>query len=265
MQITKIDYQNLIPVYKPVGKTPLECVEQYKQKHPEQSTAVISYAGRLDPMAEGVLLLLVGDTNKRRRVYEHFNKEYEVSVLVGFSTDTGDLMGKLVNNNEQSRISNEVDRLRESLPSFVGPVEQQYPAYSSAKVSGKPLYWWARQNRLHEVEIPIHTVQIDSIELISEDSITNEVLLRYIVESIRSVMGDFRQEEIIRDWTAVLHKNIDQTALPRFTLRVSCGSGTYIRQLIADIGRHINVPLCVFKISRTKVEEFTRESCELLW
>ena len=89
----------LVPVYKPVGKRPLECVELYKARNLDDAHITVSYAGRLDPMAEGVLLLLVGDANARRREYEHLQKEYEVTVLVGVSTDTGDLMGKVTNIN----------------------------------------------------------------------------------------------------------------------------------------------------------------------
>jgi tRNA pseudouridine55 synthase len=247
----------LVPVYKPVGKTPLECVEEYKSKHRLDPTITVSYAGRLDPMAEGVLLLLVGDANKKRREYEHLNKEYEVTVLVGFATDTGDLMGKLIMNNDQLRITNKRKQLGEVISSFVGLVEQKYPIYSSAKVRGKPLYWWARKGRLDEIEIPSHKVQIDSIKLVSEDAITNEALLKYIVESVGSVKGDFRQDEIIKQWKGVC-ASMPISVQALFTLRISCGSGTYMRQLVADIGEKLNIPLVAFKIKRTRVGEFTR-------
>ena len=265
----------LVPVYKPVGKTPLECVEEYKSKHLLDPSITVSYAGRLDPMAEGVLLLLVGDANKKRREYEHLNKEYEVTVLVGYATDTGDLMGKIteVQSTEykvqsQKKLSLRgtqgrsnpiyIDEIQKTLPSFVGLVEQKYPIYSSAKVRGKPLYWWARKGRLDEIEIPSHKVQIDSIELVSEDTITYEALLKYIIESVGSVRGEFRQEEIITKWKEVLGEENDVSNHSLFTLHISCGSGTYMRQLVADIGEKLNIPLVAFKIKRTRVGEFTR-------
>jgi tRNA pseudouridine55 synthase len=56
----------------------------------------LSYAGRLDPMAEGVLLCLVGSANARREAYLDLNKEYILDVLFGFSTDTYDILGKVI-------------------------------------------------------------------------------------------------------------------------------------------------------------------------
>jgi tRNA pseudouridine55 synthase len=262
MQITIKTYQNLIPVYKPVGKTPLECVEEYKSKHLIDSTTKVSYAGRLDPMAEGVLLLLVGDANKKRREYEHLSKEYEVKVLVGFATDTGDLMGKLIMNDDQLQITNVKKQLRVVISSFTGSVEQKYPIYSSAKVQGKPLYWWARQGRLNEIVIPNHKVNIESTELLSEDdSMSSEVLLKYIFESVKCVQGDFRQDEIIAKWQESLKANDNSTNHPIFTLRITCGSGTYMRQLVADIGEKLNIPLVAFKIKRIKVGKYRLADC----
>jgi len=252
----------LVPFYKPVGKTPLQCVEEYKSKHRLDPSITVSYAGRLDPMAEGVLLLLVGDANKKRREYEHLPKEYEVTVLVGFATDTGDLMGKLIMSNDQLRITNKRKQLGEVISSFVGLVEQRYPCYSSAKVQGKPLYWWARQGRLNEIEMPTHMVQIDKIILISEDDeITNETLLQYIVASVGNVKGDFRQDEIIAKWQETLETDDNSIIHSIFTLRITCGSGTYMRQLVADIGEKLNIPLVAIKIKRTKVGEYKLEDC----
>lgn len=264
----------LVPVYKPVGKTPLECVELYKARHLDDPHITVSYAGRLDPMAEGVLLLLVGDANARRREYEHLEKEYEVTVLVGFSTDTGDLMGKITNKNpfrppslQEGDPPSQGKDYMTMLPAFVGAIEQRYPIYSSAKVKGKPLYWWARQGRLDEIEIPTHMVKIDAIELISLGSISHKSLEEYIVKTVGSVQGDFRQEEIVTQWRQMLRTSSRPLHAPHrgvlfFTLRISCGSGTYMRQLVIDMGEKLGIPLCVFRIKRTKVGNYGSEDCE---
>lgn len=296
----------LIPVYKPVGKTPLESVEMYKSRHLDDPHITVSYGGRLDPMAEGVLLLLVGDANARRREYEHLEKEYEVTVLVGFSTDTGDLMGKITkvhgtedNVQSHNRLSfwseaiestkhiqssppeggssrmKNISKIRELSSSFVGLTKQRYPIYSSAKVKGKPLFWWARQGRLDEIEIPTHTVKIDTIEIVSHHTMRAKELLKYIVETVGSVKGDFRQTEIIAGWKEALsdtsrarirqaHHDTERTycsSASLFTLRVTCGPGTYMRQLIMDIGEKLDIPLCAFKIIRTRVGEYRLDDC----
>lgn len=282
---------SLVPVYKPVGKIPLECVQEYKSRYLLDPNITVSYAGRLDPMAEGILLLLVGDTNKKRREYEHLSKEYEVTVLVGFATDTGDLMGKITKS-ERRKTKEIRQELMKMLPLFVGPVEQRYPIYSSAKVRGKPLYWWARKGRLNEIEVPTHKVQIDKIEIISsnnsvpkatssfqiaignpltnivdprieseDDVITKKELLQYIIRSVGSVQGDFRQDEIISKWQEVLGEDDNLTKHTLFTFHITCGSGTYMRQLVMDIGERIGAPLCAYKIKRTRVGKYTMKNC----
>ena len=66
--------QSVIPVYKPLGLTPLQAIVKFKKLFPDYANEKISYAGRLDPMAEGLLLLLVGEENKQRNEYEDLSK-----------------------------------------------------------------------------------------------------------------------------------------------------------------------------------------------
>lgn len=248
-----------IPVYKQVGVTPLECVKRYKNHFHLGSETVVSYAGRLDPMAEGVLLLLVGEVNKKRRTYEHLDKEYEVDIVVGYQTDTGDLMGKVVQTGKhQARIHKE--HIEDASKMFVGSIEQRYPVYSSIKIRGKPMFWWARQNRLSEILIPSHPVTIESIRVLSCREVKNSDLETYIETSISHVQGDFRQEDIVRQWKSVLSTKKDERS-QIFTIRVVCGSGTYMRTLVEDIGKTIGIPCCAFRIKRTRVGNFKEDEC----
>jgi tRNA pseudouridine55 synthase len=68
--------EQVITVNKPIGLTPLQAVTQFRKKFPLYASEKIGYAGRLDPMAEGLLLLLVGDNNKTKEQYEQLDKEY---------------------------------------------------------------------------------------------------------------------------------------------------------------------------------------------
>ena len=101
--------QVTITLYKNRGETPLECLDRFKKENPEyeevgpQGTLVrhdfakskMTYAGRLDPLAEGLLLVLVGEECKKKEKYLGLDKEYEVDVLFGFATDTYDVLGIL--------------------------------------------------------------------------------------------------------------------------------------------------------------------------
>ena len=81
----------VLNLYKNLGETPLERLERLRTQKPLYEREVLSYAGRLDPMAEGVMLCLVGQANKRREQYLDLSKEYTIAVLFGVSTDTYDV------------------------------------------------------------------------------------------------------------------------------------------------------------------------------
>mgnify|MGYP000153282325 CR=1 FL=1 len=85
--------KNILNIYKPVGLSPLDIINILKDKSPEYQDVPITYAGRLDPMAEGVLLLLAGDEVHKNEEYQKLDKEYEAEILIGFNTDTYDVLG----------------------------------------------------------------------------------------------------------------------------------------------------------------------------
>lgn len=137
-------------VNKPIAVTPLEAIEIFKVKFPEYVNEKISYAGRLDPMAEGLLLLLIGEENKSRNKYEGLNKTYEAEVIFGISTDSFDQLG-LVEKAELKLFNKKT--IEKVINNFIGKQKQYYPPYSSRTVKGKPLYWWAKNNKLSEIQI----------------------------------------------------------------------------------------------------------------
>lgn len=235
------------------GETPLDCIHNIKKEHPELGLLPMTYAGRLDPLAEGVLLILVGDECNKKDEYLNLPKVYEVDVLFGFATDTYDVMGKVIK--VEATSGKLFERSSEILSEFTGKIKQSYPPYSSRPVNGKPLFMWAREGKLDEIEIPIHNVQVDNIEIIDNHEISGKDLLESIKEKISKVKGDFRQEEIISIWEDEL-KDKEEEKYPVIKLKISCGSGAYMRSIANDIGEKLGVPALAFKIVRTKVGEF---------
>src|SRR3989338_1327989 len=84
-----------VALQKAVGETPLSCAEAYRARHPELIGVPLSYAGRLDPLASGALLVLIGDECKQQKKYHGLDKEYVIEVVIGIGSDTGDVMGQL--------------------------------------------------------------------------------------------------------------------------------------------------------------------------
>lgn len=241
-----------IPVIKPLGKTPLWAVEKLKEQYPHLASKKISYAGRLDPMAEGILLLLIGEENKNRKAYENLPKEYKTQIVLGISTDTFDELGMVENINSNIPPEREVVA---SFEYFIGKQRQLYPPYSSKTVGGKPLFWWARQERLKEIVIPAREIEIKSIVLNSYKTISFEKLHQQIEKNIKKVEGNFRQEEILALWKEVYKKNVS-CELTVIELEIVCSAGTYVRRFASDLGKRLNCPAFCLSILRTKIGDF---------
>jgi tRNA pseudouridine55 synthase len=90
--------QEKIILYKNRGETPLECILRFKKENPDYMNDKMTYAGRLDPLAEGLLLVLVGDECKNKEKYLKFDRKYEVEGTFWFCTDIYDLLGVLLFN-----------------------------------------------------------------------------------------------------------------------------------------------------------------------
>ena len=247
-------------VYKKLGETPLACLERTRKEKNIAEDIPMTYAGRLDPMAEGLLVLLVGDECKEKPVWTGLSKTYEFDILVGFKTDTDDLLGVVVSTPDKISTSGDFFQrpeifadIEKVLPLFVGEQMQTYPKYSSKPVNGIPLFIHTR-NGTH-VELPTHTIQIDELYCRGISTITATDLKKTLHERIALIQGDFRQDEILHTWDSVLG-DISNTTFQIIHCTVSCSYGTYVRQLVADIGEKLQIPLVTFSIKRTKIGEY---------
>ena len=240
----------MISVYKNEGETPLQCLERIRIEQNIGQDIPMTYAGRLDPMAEGVLVILVGEECKEKDKYLGLDKEYEFEILVGFSTDTFDILGEVVQSTNTIN-TDYIKFIKDALKSFTGKQIQSYPAFSSKTVDGVQLLTLARGNVLPEV-LPSHEIQIHSIEILEERLVLKNDLQKDILNRIDKVSGDFRQDLIKTKWEEVLlSSHLSQFNIIR--CRASVSSGTYIRQLVADLSLKINIPLTTYTIRRTKI------------
>lgn len=239
--------KKILNLYKPVGKTPLQLIIDFKQNNPEYKDKKMAYAGRLDPMACGVLLVLVGEECANRDKYQDLDKTYEFKVLKGFSSDTYDILG----------ISQERDSTKIRFQK--GVFEQKYPVYSSKPVKGKPLFWWAREDKLDEIEVPSKKVAVKRITKIDKKIIDKNILRKEIIKRINVVQGNFRQDEIIENW----NKLLTQSAKKNYTIEkyeADVSSGTYIRSLIHKSPISKKGGALAFEICRTRVGEYKIEN-----
>jgi tRNA pseudouridine55 synthase len=238
----------VIYIYKNLGETPLEALNRLRIEKPEYKDAKLSYAGRLDPMAEGVMLVMVGEENREREKYLNMEKEYEFEVLFGFSTDTFDLLGLVIDFSKEDIAIGE-EEIANALRDFKGKRNQTYPAYSSKTVAGKPMFEYAREGKLGEIDMPTKEIEILNIELLGMSKISKVDLVISLAEKIGRVKGDFRQQEILQRWGDVLVS----TSASEFTIakiRMHCTSGTYARSVAAELGQVLGFPALAFSIKR---------------
>jgi len=243
----------VLNLYKQVGETPRERLERLRVQKPEYTHEVLSYAGRLDPMAEGVMITLVGSANKMRDAYLDMSKEYVFDVLFGFSTDTYDILGRVMDTGDTTTIHKKT--VEKELNEFRGQVAQEYPPFSSKTVEGKSLFEWARAGMIGALVLPRKTVTVYDINLEGMYKIKESLLLAHIETNIEKITGDFRQEEILRLWHRNLRKDGDRE-FPCATIKISCSSGTYARSIAHTMGQNLGVPSLALHILRTKVGDY---------
>jgi tRNA pseudouridine55 synthase len=241
----------VIKLYKEVGETPLECILRFKAAAPEYEKTKMTYLGRLDPMAEGLLLILAGDTRDKAS-YLALDKTYEFEVLWGFETDTFDTLGLV------SAEGKTPDKLEQRMSPLVNHIlkkkTQVYPLFSSKSFGGNFLV--ARDKKIEEADLVERSIKIFSLEHIHTRWETRENILAEIERRVSLVKGDFRQKEILEGWKNVL--NSDKTSakflISKFSADVS--SGTYIRSLAQEMGKHLGTSALAWSIKRTRVGEY---------
>lgn len=247
--------KKLIILNKKEGETPLEALGGLRKKNRKYRDLKMTYAGRLDPMASGLLLVLFGDEVKKKERYLALGKEYEFEVLFGFATDTYDALGKVTDSGVKKAALKDLQKaIKDNLGNFTGKFTQAYPRYSSKAVEGKQLWQIAREGR--EIEIPEREVSVKKLKLLKIRKITAKKLLENIEKRIKKIKGDFRQEEILKIWRKSLSRKEGNFPVASFHIR--CGSGTYVRGIADALGKRIGMPALAFRIKRTKIGKFVK-------
>lgn len=250
-------------IEKSVGETPLECLEQWRAKHPDYTDLPIAYAGRLDPMASGTLLLLLGEECKNQEQYHSFDKEYEFSVLYGISSDSGDVLGIA---KESPTVTIATAKISPVLTELTGTLTLPYPIFSSRTVQGKPLHTWAMEGRLAEITIPektstVYSLILEKTRTISRADLVKEVLakiglLAKVTDPRKALGNDFRRPDVLRSWEEINQSGSATDTFLIASLTCSASSGTYMRSLAEKIGNMMGTTGLAFSIHRTKIGKY---------
>lgn len=254
--------KQVLNIYKPQGMTPLQALEAVRDQYPKYHNEKMSYAGRLDPMAEGVLVVLAGDAVHDKERYLKLSKTYEADIVFGIGTDTHDLLGIAA----AYEIKNiQIELFEAEIRNMQGIFKYPFPIYASKPVNGKPLFQWAREGKLDEIEIPKRTMCVYGVELLDRYECMIEEIKNNAIVAIATVRGDFRQKEIANRWQSVFTDINKKTALSAVRIRIHCASGTYIRTLAHELGKRLGADAIVTRLIRTRVGEFKIEDSMRLY
>ena len=185
----------------------------------------VGHSGTLDPLASGLLIILVGrNYTKLQDVFLKKKKTYVCTAQLGIETDTYDSTGTIINKADWEKLKNITSSIVElALKSYRGDFFQTVPAFSAIKMNGQKLYRKALKKTLDLDSLPQKKVTVESLILTKlQKHLKNKVI--YI------------------------------------TIEATVGSGTYIRSLIHDLGKQLGVGAVITELRRTKIADFSVEN-----
>jgi tRNA pseudouridine(55) synthase len=245
----------MLTIYKPIGISCVDLIEQLKQKE-QYKDVKMGFTGRLDEMAHGSMIILLGDETKKTKQFHDLNKVYKFRFIVGLETDTTSVLGMFQNKIDCNELNN--DKICQEILKFNNTqFMQEYHVYSSYCPKHpnlkKPLWWWILNNRLDEIDempkknVNIYDVKINNIKNVSLDDFMEESL-----ENLSKIKKrNFRQDEIIKQWKKYYDKNKEQNVkFTEFECEIHVSSGFYVRQFVKDIGKQLNLNVVVTEIER---------------
>lgn len=188
----------------------------------------VGYAGTLDPMATGVLIMAIGKATRLLQYLSAHDKAYTARVCFGISTDTDDAEGEIIAATGATLTRGEIEA---ALSPWRGQIAQIPSKYSAIKIDGQRAYDLARAGK--PVNIQARPVTIQRLELIGEPT--------------------HRTMEVTQDGTT---KNVNVTEVD---VVVECSAGTYIRALARDLGVDLKVGAHLTALRRISVGDYGLE------
>lgn len=184
----------LILINKPKGWTSHDVVNKLRSILHQKK---IGHTGTLDPMATGVLPVLLGNATKLSKYLIEHDKTYIAVIKLGLKTNTGDEEGEIIERKEVNIDILENTYIEDVLKSFIGKQKQKPPMYSAIKINGKKLYEYARNNEF--VEIPERDIEVyeaklleinrNELEIKIQLSVSKGTYIRKLCEDISEKLG----------------------------------------------------------------------------
>ena len=216
----------LILVYKRKGNTSRRVVEKISKKYNTKA----GHIGTLDPMAKGLLPILVGNSCKISKYLMEHDKTYLVEIKFGYHTETLDIEGDILEEDIQFRENNIVDneffdKIIAAMKKEMGTKKQIPPIYSAKKLNGNKLYEIARKDKEKAIEMAKEKAK--------------EIKIYNMYDISLKELWDNNPKDIV------------------LSFKVECSSGTYIRSLVRDIAENMKTIAVMTDLKRITVGEYS--------
>lgn len=234
---------------KSPGETCVDLINRYKKLN---NVRKCCFVGRLDPMAMGKLLILEEDECKKMPLFLNTNKTYQFEILLGFETDTDDVLGVI---KRISAFTPNVQYLVDKILWYIQNVncyEQKYHHYSSINVDtleGKKPLWYCSKNNIQYFKHPRHKVLVHKYQFLGSTIHKTKFFKYRIFKMFDCIKQDFRQDKVKESYNLL---NKEEIISLKFELSVS--SGYYIRQLIRELNEYLKFPITTFMINRVDIK-----------
>ena len=178
----------------------------------------VGHTGTLDPLATGVIPILVGKGTLLSKYLVNHDKEYIATIKLGEKSSTGDLEGEIIEQQKVAENMLDENYILDVLEKFKGTITQKPPIYSAIKINGKKLYEYARKGQ--DVDIPKRNIEIYEIELISISK--KDMTIKYRVHCSKGTYIRTLCEDIAKELGTVGYmKELHRTKVGEFLLKAS--------------------------------------------
>jgi tRNA pseudouridine55 synthase len=247
--------KDILPIWQPVGFSTHQITKKIAERYETKS----SHTGTLDPLAEGVVIVLLNEERLKKIEHAGWKKTYEFEVAFGLATDSYDALGTITKTNFKPVSEN---KLKQTLKELKGKYTQEVPFYSSVRYKGKRLFTYARKGI--KVPLPKKEGEIFDIRLLSLKTQNAKETEQKIIQNLEKITGDFRQQQVITDWEKYFTSLTEKEEFTIAKIYAETSRGIYVRSLSQDIAKSVGVPGFVISLVRTKNGDYTKKECKTL-
>jgi tRNA pseudouridine(55) synthase len=242
----------IIPIWQPLGYS----TNLIAQNVAKKLNAKCSHTTRRSSDLEGVIIVLTEEDRTKKYELAKWHKTYEFKIVTGFKTDTLDLMGRITEQNFKNQ------KAITECKNLIGNYIQKAPIYSAVKYKSKPLFWHARnKTKIPSNLWPTKQGKIIDLQLIKNETLEMAKVCEYAVTTINKISGDFRQQQIIKQYIELSNSKYDINIT---TFRVKTTKGLYVRQIAQDILKANNLTGTTYSITRIQNGSYTRHNTKTL-